>query len=137
MAILITEQVKPSEQEVKPSEQEVMPAEPGPHDEKQDAMVGFLEQHPAYYTIMKSALFIRILRSLSGKAKNMLMLKQSFPSIEQEDLMTIIEMFIDLGVVSYIDAGSNRFYYANSKGKEFLSVYDATRERFLGKEEPF
>ncbi|GEM_PF-2226025 len=118
MAILVMEQVNQSEG-------------------KPDAMVGFLEQHPAYYAIMKSALFVRILKSLAEKAKNMLVLRRAFPSIEQEDLMTILEMFIDLGVVSYIDAGSNRFYYANDKGKEFLEIYNATRERFLGKEEPF
>ncbi len=124
MAILVMEQVSPAEQGKI-------------HAEKQDEMVGFLEQHPAYYAIMKSALFVRILKSLSGKAKNVLMLKRSFPSIEHEDLMAILEMFIELGVVSYLDAGSNRFYYTNSKGKEFLSIYDATRKRFLGKEDSF
>lgn len=121
MAILLTEQVGAGQ-------------DPG---EQQDELVRFLEQNPAYYTVMKSGLCIRILESLSQKAKNLLMLRQGFPRMEQQDIMVLLETLADVGVVSHLDAGSNRFFYTNEKGKRFLEIYRKTREKFLGKEEGF
>ncbi len=113
----------------------VLLAQQAPPD--QDELVRFLEQHPAYYAIMKSALFIQLLKSLAEKAKNILMLKTDFPGMEQDDLIEMLGLLRDLGVVSALDAGSSRFYYTNEKGRQFLAIYHKTKEKFLGKQGNF
>jgi len=105
----------------------------------QDELVRFLEQHPAYYSVMKSGLCVKILQSLARGARNIMQLKRDFPKMEAEDLEALIGMLVEVGVVSHLDVGSNRVYYTNKEGKAFLVVYSKTREKFLGKEqeEPF
>ena len=105
----------------------------------QDELVRFLEQHPEYYSIMKSGLCIKLLQSLAVKAKNTMQLRRDFPRMEPKDLEIIISMLLEVRVVSQLDVGSNRFYYTNKEGKAFLAVYRKTREKFLGKEreQPF
>ena len=97
-----------------------------------DPMVRYLEVHPEYYAIMKSSLFIRVLESISHKAKNIMMTKQSFPSIEAQDMLEILVMLEEIGVVSHLDASSVRFYYTNNKGKEFLAMYARSKQQFTG-----
>jgi len=98
----------------------------------QDPMVQYLEVHPEYYAIMKSSLFIRILESISHKAKNTTMVKQSFPAIEVQDMLEMLIMLEEIGVVSHLDAASVRFYYTNNKGKEFLTIYGQSKQQFIG-----
>jgi len=105
-----------------------------PEQPQQQELVQFLESHPEYYTLMKSDLCVKLLRSLSAKAKSINMLKQDFPQVDQEDLVLLVESMIEVKVVSFFDAGSNRFYHTNNNGKKFLEIYRSTKERFLGKE---
>lgn len=115
----------------------ILVTEQSPNSTQQDDLIRFLELHPVYYTIMKSSLCIRILESLAQKAKNILMLKRDFPKIEQQDIVLLLESLIEAGVVSFFDAGTQRFYYTNKNGRQFLEIYKRTKERFLGKEESF
>lgn len=102
---------------------------------EQDELVRFLEQNPEYYSIMKSNLFIKILKSLSTKAKNILMLKRDFPRMERGDLLLLMETLAKVKAIANLDTNSGRFYYASEKGKRFLAVYREAKEKFLGKEE--
>ena len=97
-----------------------------------DPMVRYLEVHPEYYAIMKSSLFIQVLKSISQKAKNTMMVKQSFPAIEAQDMLEMLIMLEEIGVVSHLDASSVRFYYTNNKGKEFLAKYRLSKQQFIG-----
>ena len=128
MAVLIVEQTAQNQSEGRAQGQ--AREQPPMHDE----LVHYLEQHPAYYAIMKSNICILLLGSLSSKAKNALMLKREFPRMEQQDLAELIGMLEEIGVISHLDTGSNRFYYTNKQGKAFLAVYRVTKERYLGKE---
>lgn len=109
-------------------------AEQGGSQQPPDDFVRFLEQNPAYYTIMKSNLCIMVVQSLAEKAKTLMMLRVEFPRMEQEDLLELVESLVTVGVVSVFDAGSNKFYYANDRGKIFLSIYRKAKERFVGAE---
>ncbi|MFH1234769.1 MAG: hypothetical protein V1493_04115 [Candidatus Diapherotrites archaeon] len=110
----------------------VLVAEQGGAQQPPDEFVRFLEQNPAYYTIMKSNLCIMVVQSLAEKAKTLTMLKIEFPRMEQEDLMELVESLVTVGVVSVFEAGSSRFYYTNDRGKIFLSIYKAAKEKFVG-----
>ncbi|MCX6801517.1 MAG: hypothetical protein NT067_00230 [Candidatus Diapherotrites archaeon] len=112
----------------------VLVAEQGGTQQPPDEFVRFLEQNPAYYTIMKSNLCILVVQSLAEKAKSLMMLKAEFPRMEQEDIFELAESLVAVGVVSFFDAGSNRFYYTNEKGKFFLAIYRQAKEKFVGPE---
>ncbi len=94
-------------------------------------LMRFVEKHPLCYYIMRSAIFLQVLKSLIN-AKSVVKLKIAFPYVEESDLEQILEVLIKANLVSRFRAGSKEFYYATQLGKKFLELYEKTKSKFLG-----
>jgi len=97
----------------------------------QEALTLFLEENPELYVIMKSKTLIEILKKLSMKAKqfNELLLDLK---IEEKDLITALNLLIEINVVKKIKITDKNAYFLTQKGKEFIKKYSETKEEFFG-----
>lgn len=99
-----------------------------------EELMRFVEKHPICYYIMRSAVFIQVLKSLRN-TKDLIRLRMAFPHIETQDLEQILELLLKAGVISHFRAASKDFYYTNQLGKKFLELYEKTKTKFFGKTE--
>ncbi len=97
-----------------------------------EELMHFVEKHPICYYIMRSAIFIQVLKSLQN-TKDLIRLRMAFPHVEMQDLEQILELLLKAGVISHFRAGSKDFYYTNQVGKKFLELYEKTKTKLFGK----
>jgi hypothetical protein len=99
-------------------------------DKEKKKFIEYAEQHPEYYPIMQSGLFIRVIKVLSEEAKNADDLSAALPKIEKKDLLEIIEMLFKVKLISKLERHGKPLYYANDNGLEFLRYCGLAKEKF-------
>ena len=92
----------------------------------------FVEKHPICYYIMRSTIFIQVLKSLQN-TKDLIRLQMAFPHVEMQDIEQILELLLKAALISHFRAGSKDFYYTNQLGKKFLELYEKTKTKLFGK----
>lgn len=101
-----------------------------PTKDPRKELILFLEEHPEYYPVIRSALYIRILKWLSGKARTMTDIESHFLNIDREDLEMIIDSLLGLGLVTEIKTPTTIVYYLNNEGKELLEKFKNAKQKF-------
>ncbi len=98
----------------------------------QEEFVAFLEETPEFYAIMKSYTFIKVLKSIALRSKTLNELILEFPSIEEKDLLLVLNSLLDINSIRKLKIKENIVYFLTPKGRLFLEKYDKTKEKFFG-----
>ncbi len=101
--------------------------EPNPEKKK---LLEYAQQHPEYYPIMQSGVFIKIIKALEKEAKNIEDICEMFSSIDKEDFKEIINTLIKVGLVSKLTFSEKILYYTNENGTEFLKYCNLAKNAF-------
>jgi len=96
----------------------------------QEDWILFFFLNPQFYELTKGDFFIQFLEEISKGAKSLDSLKLIFPRVEDSDLKTVIEAFLDLKVVSKIMLGPKAFFGITPAGKRLLSTYNKAKQFF-------
>ena len=98
----------------------------------EEDFVRFLEEHPSYYPILKSGLFMEFLFVLEKSSKSLDELHSRFPKIEIKDLELMLNSLKGIGLIKETKAGHKVVFYATKEGKTFLERYRKTKRSFFG-----
>ena len=96
----------------------------------QENFVAFLQDHPGYYLIAKSDLYINILSLIEQEASDINALSIKMPGIEFSDLELVLKSLIALNLVGVLKTDNKTIYYITESAKEFLSRYRGTKTGF-------
>lgn len=96
----------------------------------QERFVAFLQDHPGYYLIAKSDLYINFLSLLEQEASDLNALGSKMPGIEFSDLELMVKSLIALNLVGVLKTDNKTIYYITQSAKEFLSLYRSTKTGF-------
>jgi len=96
----------------------------------QERFVSYLQDHPGYYLVAKSDLYINFLTLIAKEAMDAVSLSRALPGIEQQDLELMIKSLISLNLVGVLKTNNKVIYYATENAKEFLLLYRGTKTGF-------
>lgn len=96
----------------------------------QERFVAFLQDHPGYYLISKSGLYINLLSLLEHGALDINELARKMQGIEFGDLELMLKSLIALNLVGVLKTNNKTIYYITESAKEFLSLYRSTKTGF-------
>ena len=95
-----------------------------------EEFLNYIQDHPEYYPILQSKIFITVLEFLSEKAKPLQDIEAQFSNIEREDLDLVLNSLIKLKIVSRVTGPAQIIYYTNENGKELLKKFKKASEHF-------
>ena len=98
--------------------------------EKYNEWLFFLQQHPEFYELSKSSLYITILRALGKRALDIDRLHRLFGRIEEKDFELIILSLERLKLIEKVPTGYSVLYMLTDLGKEMMQKYRKTRKHF-------
>lgn len=96
----------------------------------QEQFVAYLQDHPGFYLVAKSDLYVNILIFLEKEAMDLLSLGRMFPAIELEDLDLMVKSLISLKLAGVLKTDNKVIYYATDEAREFLRLYWNTKTGF-------
>jgi hypothetical protein len=96
----------------------------------QEKFIAFLEDHPGYFSVSKSDLYIHILSTIEQQAIDMNSLSCELRGIEIDDLELMLNSLVALKLIGVIKTGSRTIYYITDNAKEFLELYRSTKQGF-------
>lgn len=96
----------------------------------QERFVSYLEEHPGFYLVAKSDLYINFLSIIEKEGKDIESLKKVMPGIEQGDIQLVLNSLISLKLVGLLKTNSKIIYFATDAAREFLSLYRNTKTGF-------
>ncbi len=96
----------------------------------QERFVAFLQEHPGYYLIAKSGLYINLLSLIEQEASEINALAGKMPGIEFGDLELMLKSLISLNLVGVLKTDNKTIYYTTQSAKEFLLLYKSTKTGF-------
>lgn len=92
--------------------------------------LNYIQNHPEYYPILQSKIFIQVLKLLARKAKPLQGIQSQFPKIERGDLDLVLNSLITLNLVAEVTAQTRVVYYTTENGRELLKKFKRAREHF-------
>ncbi len=95
-----------------------------------EEFVQFLENNPAYYKIINSAVFMSLLTILNSAPRSFSELLRGNQNIEEGDLETMLAVLEDLEMVKQAKSAENRVFYATEKTRGMLSKFEKVKDRF-------
>jgi hypothetical protein len=92
----------------------------------------FLEKNPKLYSIAKSDRCITLLNrlSLQGLPVEELKKENKFSYLSEEDINELLELLVQLKVLSKQKIIGKTIYYANENTKMFLEIYNDTKKQY-------
>jgi len=92
----------------------------------------FLEKNPRLYTIAKSDRCIALLQKLSlqGLPIEELKKENKFSYMSEEDIKELLELLVQLKILSKQQIIGKIIYFANEYTKMFLEIYSETRKQY-------
>ena len=96
----------------------------------QEKFVSFLQDHPGYYPITKSDLYIALLSFLEKEAIDINELEAKLPGIDFSDIELMLKSLLSLNLVGVLKTDNRTIYYITESAKEFLSLYKSTKSGF-------
>jgi hypothetical protein len=96
----------------------------------QEKFVSYLEDHPGYYLVAKSDLYISLLSTLEEQGTDILSISSRFPGIDREDLFLMLDSLVKLKLVGALKTNNKVIYYITKNAEELLANYRKTKTSF-------
>ena len=93
------------------------------HMDPKDEFVNFVEQHPAYYAIIKAPLILDLLTHICESARSANDLYVAFSFADNADLDEVLAMLEKVKLVQQVKGTQKRIYYATEDAKILLDKY--------------
>ncbi len=95
-----------------------------------EEFLNYIQNHPEYYSVLKSKVFIQLLEFLAKQAKPLQDIQSQFPTVERKDLDLVLNSLISLSLVSKIESQNQIIYYTSENGRELLKKFKRAKEHF-------
>ncbi len=93
--------------------------------------IDFVTNHPGYFHIAKSKVFLGILEFLLDGAKSGLKIYQNFGSIEANDVDQVLETLAVVGLLRKRLTVAGAFFYCTDDAKILIEKVKKTKEELL------
>ncbi|MFH1256155.1 MAG: hypothetical protein V1494_02575 [Candidatus Diapherotrites archaeon] len=85
-----------------------------------DPFVVFLEEHPEWYPIVSSSIYLLILNFIAQSPKSLTDIQSKYLNIEQKDIQLVVQSLVSLKLVSEIKTTAQLLFKANDNGMLLL-----------------
>lgn len=93
--------------------------------------IDFVLNHPGYFHISKSKVFLAILEYLADGAKSSLKVYENFKNLDTVDIDKILETLFVVGLLQKHLTAAGTFFYCTDDAKELLEKVKKTKEELL------
>ena len=96
-----------------------------------DDFVNFVQEKPAYYSIIKSQIIMGVMAYISEGAKSITDLYEKFSSVEENDMDDVLKVLEQLRLIQKVKGTQKLIYYATDDAKILLEKYQKAKNYML------
>lgn len=90
--------------------------------------IRYLEQHPSYYLIMQTPVYVKIIEMLAKGGKSFTDLTRSLPKVDKQDMELMLNSLTKLELAGSMKTGDHIIYYLEEQGRNLLERYSKAKK---------